>query len=287
MKINIIGATGNLGRKVVEFLLAAGHPASDIIASVRTPAKATDMAAQGIAVRRADYDEPASLESAFRVTETLLLIPTFASVEPRIVQHFNALQAARAAGVRRVVFAGFITSPESRFYVAPFLQYAESKLRLSGMEWTIARNNMYMESMVGWTPKFIEAGFVPYPVPTGRIAFVTRDDIARSLAAICRDHAHAGKVYSLTGSEAISSAALGALLTQLSGKDVVGGKATAEDYRRFADADNESPGMINTLLTIYEAAEAGEFGFVSKDIEKITGTPPASATEVLTAKYRS
>lgn len=282
MKINIIGATGRLGSKVIEALLERGVGPSDLIASVRTPEKAAGHAERGLEVRRADYDDYDSLEEAFQGTDVLLLIPSTAAVEPRIQQHANAVRAAKAAGVGRIVFAGVATaSPESLFEVAPFILYAESKIRLSGIPWTLLRNNMYMESMLGWLKRFKEEGKLPYPLKEGRIAFVAYQDLAHATAAACMSKGAEGKIYELTGPDAPSMPELAALLSEETGADIRFEYPSEQDYLQFSKMDKASPVMLQILLSIYRAAEAGEWGNVTGHVEELTGRAPISIREMV------
>lgn len=285
MKINVIGATGNLGSLVINSLLAQGANPSDLIASVRTPAKADGLRALGIEVRRADYDDYESLVTAFQGTDVLLLIPTFAAPEPRVIQHGNAIRAAEAAGVKRTVFSSVATaSPESLFKVAPFILYAESRLRLSKMEWTILRNNMYMDSMLGWLPRFMEEGQIPYPLKEGRIAFIMRKDLGRATAACLMGEGHEGKIYELTGPEALSMPELAKVLSEVTGKEIKFGQPSETDYVHFSHADNASEAMLDTMLSIYRAAEVGEWGNATDDVFRLTGKKALSVSEVANQK---
>ena len=147
MKINVMGASGQLGQKVMAVLLEQGAAPEDLIASVRTLEKAANLKEAGIEVRCADYEKPESLVKAFAGTDVLHLIPSVANVEPRILQHCNAVEAAQQAGVKRMAFSSLSSAgfPDSRFVITPFMQYAEMKLRQSGMAWTILRDNMYLD----------------------------------------------------------------------------------------------------------------------------------------------
>lgn len=285
MKINVIGATGNLGRLVIDSLIQQGADPADLIASVRTPSKATALKELGVEVRRADYDDYESLVAAFQGTDVLLLIPTFAAPEPRVIQHGNAVNAAEAAGVKRIVFSSVATAtPESLFRVAPFILYAESKLRLSKVDWTILRNNMYMDSMLGWLPRFEEEGQIPYPLKEGRIAFVMREDLGRATAACLMGEGHEGKIYELTGPEALSMPELAGLLSEVTGKEIRFERPSEADYVHFSHADNASEAMLDTMLSIYRAAEAGEWGNATDDVFRLTGQKALSVREVASQK---
>jgi len=282
MRVNVFSAAGQLGRKVVRELM---HQGETPIASVRRPEKVVDMAARGIEVRQADYDKPDTLTTAFQNTEVLLLIPTSAPVEPRIRQHFDALQAAKAAGVGRVVLASFMAAtPESRFLIAPFMLYAESKLRLSGFDWTIVRNGMYSDPLANWAPQLARSGRLPYPVQTGRVAYVCRDDLARACAAVCIEPGHSEQLYKLTGPKAYSMEELADALSQATRSKIRFNPVSEQEFIRVCREDGEPEEMIAALTSMYRAVENGEFEEVTDDIERLTGTPPEAIDRFLARK---
>lgn len=287
MKLNVMAASGALGRRVIRELRARGIACGDIIASVRTPERAGSLAAAGIDVRRADYDDMASLQSAFTGTDTLLLIPSIAPVEPRILQHDRALTAARNAGVRRVLFSSLVTAGrlDSRFAVTPFLLYAESKLRQSGMQWTILRNGMYFDPVVNWVPELKAMGRLPYPVRSGRVAYVARDDLARATAGAMVSPVAVGEVYELTGPEALTMEALARAIEQAVGTPISFDPVSDEEYADICRRGSESVPeyLIDMLTTIYHAVDNGEFETVTDHVEKLSGTPPRTVAEVLQA----
>ena len=168
MKINVLGGTGQLGSRIIHSLIVGGASPKQLIVGCRDESKAQRFADLGMEVRFADYDIPESLAPAFEGTEVLMLIPSMAAVEPRIVQHDNILAAARSASVGKIVFSSFSAArTDSKFHIAPYLVYAESKLRLSGIDWTILRNGMYLDPLADWAPALAEQGRLPLPRPTG------------------------------------------------------------------------------------------------------------------------
>jgi len=169
MKVGILGASGHLGSKTIEALLAGGARARDIAAIARHPGKLQSWAERGVDVRAGDYDIPDLLVTAFRDLDRLLLVPSTAMPGPRIQQYENAIEAAHRSGVPHLVHYGLLaTAIECPFRISPFLVYAESALRTSGLEWTILRNGMYADPVVDWVPKIVEMGAIPYPTGDGR-----------------------------------------------------------------------------------------------------------------------
>ena len=284
MKIQVVGASGHLGRKVMLALLEQGAGPGDLIAGVRTPEKAANLERRGVIVRRADYDDPASLTAAFQDTDVLLLIPTLAPVEPRILQHGRALAAAGEAGVKRILFSSFVTAvPHSRFLVSPFMLYAESKLRVSGLDWTILRNGMYLDPIADWIPELVEMGHLPYPVRQGRVAYISRDDLARATASACLESGHSGKVYELTGSGALSMPDLAGMLSRVTGKTIRFDGVTEAEYAEVCRKGREQVPemMIPVLTSLYRAVDNHEFAAVTHDVELLTGAPAEHAENYL------
>jgi NAD(P)H dehydrogenase (quinone) len=282
MRINVMAASGQLGRKVMGALLDQGAMPADLTASVRTLEKAADLAVGGIRLRRADYDDPGSLVEAYIDTDVLLLIASVASVEERIVQHYNALEAAKQAGVKRVVFVSFAAAaPESEFHIAPFSLYAEAKVRQSGLEWTILRDGMYLDPVADWVPDLVKMGRLPYPVRTGRVAYISRDDIARALAAACLDSSTAGNLYELTGPQALTMSEVADAISQVTGRTVTFDSISEEEYMAICLEDGIPEPFAKVLASMYRAVENGEFETVTDHVQQLTGTPAETVESYL------
>jgi len=284
MAFHVMGAGGQLGREVVRALLDRGVAPADVVCNVRSPDKVADLAGQGLAVRRADYDDPPSMVEGFVGAEALLLIPTFVPVEPRVVQHGNAVQAAMQAGVGRLLLCSFGSgSPESRFQVAPFMLYAESRTRLSGLPWTVLRNGMYLDPIADWVPELVAIGRLPYPVRTGRVAYISRHDLGRAAAGAMVDDAHAGRVYDLTGPEALSMPRLAGIVSAVTGSTVRFDSITDEQYAQVCrDGEESVPEYLIPILTsLYHAVEDGEFGAVTDHVQQLAGSQPEDAESYL------
>ena len=282
VKINVLGATGGLGSRVVDALVDRGLPPEDLIACSRSPDRLRRFKDLGIDIRRADYDAPETLSGALEGTDVLMLIPSASDVEPRIVQHSNILEAARSAGVKRVVLTSSSAArTDSKFLIAPYLVYAESRLRTSGLGWTILRNGIYLDPLVDWAPALAAMGRLPYPVRRGRLAYVSRDDLARACAAACALDRHADQVYELTGPRALSIPELASALTDATGQAIRFDEVTEEEFAEICRADRIPEPDIAILASLYRAADNGEFEQLSDDIRLLTGIPPMAAEEYL------
>jgi NAD(P)H dehydrogenase (quinone) len=285
MKIALTAATGQLGARVIEALLGSGVTASDIVAGARIVSKASALTECGIDVRQADYDAPKTLATAFSGVERLLLIPTMAPPAPRVIQHQAALDAAREAGVKHISFFGIAgTSPEVPSALMPFLLYAESAVRNSGMAWTILRNCFYADPIVEWVDDIVKMGTIPYPTANGATAYVARADIARAAAAVLTGESHDGKIYNLTGPERMTTADLCRAVATATGKPVEDRNASDDDYR--AIAGDQPPFMTAVLLGLYHGIRDGYYDVLSNDIETLTGKAPQRFEEQVRQHYQ-
>ncbi len=280
--IFVMAASGGVGRLTVEALLSQGVPPEMVIAGGRNTEKMAVFADLGVKVRHADYVDGKGLVSAYQGVDTLVLIPTKTQPAPRCVEHANALTAAKAAGVKRVIFLSLqAAEPTSLFTVASFILYAESATRLSGMEWTIARMSLYTDPLADWVPALQSMGTLPYPMKDARIAYVSRADIARALAAIALRNNVNGEVVELTGPAALSMPELAAAISIASGTTIGFSSITEDEFREMCRRDHEPEEIIGFLVTLYRAAEAQEFANVSSAIELLTGRPPETVIQAV------
>jgi NAD(P)H dehydrogenase (quinone) len=216
--IAITGATGQLGRLVVEGLLAS-QPASSIVAIVRDPAKASAWAARGVQVRQGDYTQPAALAQALQGVDKLLLISS-SEVGQRTAQHRNVIDAARQAGVKLVAYTSILRADSSPLGLAREHRETEALLRASGLPHVLLRNGWYTENYTESAPAAVQHGAVLGSAGTGRFAFAARADYAAAAVAVLTQEGQAGRVYELAGDQAYTLADYAAEIARLSGKPV-------------------------------------------------------------------
>jgi NAD(P)H dehydrogenase (quinone) len=217
--IVITGATGQLGRLVIQELLKTA-PASDIVAAVRSPEKAADLAALGVQVRHADYTLPATLATAFEGASRLLLISS-SEVGQRLPQHRAVIDAAKQAKVPLLAYTSILHADRSPLGLAMEHQATEALLRESGLPFVLLRNGWYTENYTGNVATAIAHGAVLGSARDGRIASAARADYAAAAAAVLVRDDQARLIHELAGDEAFTLQQLAAEIARQSGKPVV------------------------------------------------------------------
>src|SRR5947209_3801694 len=225
--IAVTGATGQLGRLVIHSLLKA-VPAQQIAAVVRDPAKAESFKAEGITVRRGDYDDPTGLECAFGGVKKLLLI---SAAEPgkRVRQHENAITAAKKAGVQLIAYTSLLRADLSTLELAADHRATETLLKASGVPYALLRNGWYTENYLGAMLMALAHGAFVGCVGEARIASASRLDYAAGAAAVLTSSFdQSGRIYELAGDEPHTLAELADEVARQTGKPIV--------YRYVAEA---------------------------------------------------
>lgn len=284
--IMVTGASGELGRRVVEFLLER-VPASRVAALARRPEALVDLADRGVSVRRGDYEDPEGLERAFDQVEKLLLISgtTFTDVK---AAHRNVIRAARAAGVRHVHYTAIQRRAESTFEIPQVTQwdeYTEKDLATSGLDVTVLRNSQYLESFDMLIGELAADRVIRVPAGHTLTALATRSDMAEATAAVLATEGHAGRSYTLAGSHAFTLDDVAAILGQVTGAPVTYQDTPIEDYvaARMKAGMPESWAWFTGAW--FQAIAAGEFT-ASGDLERLLGRPPTTIRDCL-AERRS
>ena len=166
--IGITGASGQLGQRVIETLLKK-VPASQIIAIARTPDKIQHLAAKGVEVRQADYDQPETLASAFAGVDTLLLISA-SEIGKRVPQHQAVIEAAKAAGIKFLAYTSLLHAETSSLSLAEEHRQTEAAIKASGIPYVFLRNGWYAENYLGSLPAALEHGAFLGSAGGGRVS---------------------------------------------------------------------------------------------------------------------
>ncbi len=272
--IALTGATGNVGGTVARRLSARGVPLRLI---GRDPSRLPSLPG-AVAAPAAVYGDTPAMTAALAGADVLFLVSGRESAH-RVAEHSSVIDAAAAAGVRRIVYTSFFgASPECTFTFGRDHWHTEAYVRASGLEFTFLRDNFYLSVLTGM------AGadrVIRGPAGTGRLSAVAQEDVADVAAVVLQDDAHAGATYDLTGPSALSLDEVAAILGRFSGRPVTYlAETEPEAYAsraHYGAAEFEVAGWVSTYLAIAR----GELEGVSDDIARILGRPARSFEQYL------
>jgi NAD(P)H dehydrogenase (quinone) len=280
----VTGAAGQIGRRVLDLLLAA--KAGPIIATTRKPEALAEYAAKGVEVRRADFDDEAGLAVAFKGAGRALLISTDKLDRPgaRLAQHLAAVRALEKAGVRHVVYTSFVNAePSSKVLISGDHHATEAALAKSSLDFTILRNNVYLDMLLMALPQAVATGQWFNARGNGAAAFVTREDCARAAAAALAASTTGRTRLDITGPEALTSEQVAAITSRVTGRPVKHVSLPPEALKEGMVKNGLPPPVADLLLSFDAANQAGEFAVVTDAVLKLTGKAPQSVEEFLTA----
>ncbi|MFC5887462.1 SDR family oxidoreductase [Kitasatospora sp. CM 4170] len=275
----VTGATGQLGRLVVEGLLAR-VPASEVAVAVRSAGKAADLAARGVTVREVDYDRPESLAGAFGAGDRVLLI-SGSEVGRRIPQHTAVVEAARAAGVALLAYTS--APGAATFRLADEHKATEAAIRESGLRYSFLRNGWYTENYLGDAAGTVDRGIVIGSAGEGRIASAPRKDYADAAVAVLvgegDEGGHADTVYELSGDVAWSLPELAAELAKASGRPVGHRDVTPAEHREVLVGAGLPEGFAEVLVDVDAGIARGELAGTPGDLARLIGRPTVPLAE--------
>jgi len=284
MTIGITGAGGQLGGSVLNELLSRGAKPAEIVAITRSPEKLATFAAKGITVRAGDFDAPAGLAAAFKGIDTLLIIPT-SDLRPgkRTPQHQAAVDAAKAAGVRHVVYVSTVAVRPGQDLLQSHHD-TEQAVFASGLKWTIARMGLYWENLLHGALQHALSSGVFAATGTAPIANLSRDDIAAALAGLLLGQGHEGAVYHLTGAAALTPAEIAATIGKVFGKPVQVAAVTDAQYAGALKAAGMPDFYVDALLALEQTGAKGMLDLVTGDVERLSGKKPRAFADFLGAR---
>ena len=275
--IAITGATGQLGQHVIESLLKT-VPASQIVAIVRNPAKATALSQQGITVRQADYSDEAAFTTALQGIDKLLLISS-SEVGQRAPQHRNVINAAKAAHVKFIAYTSLLHADTSPLGLADEHVATEQMLAESGIAYALLRNGWYTENYLASAPAALEHGVFIGAAGEGKIASATRADYAAAAARVISEDGHAGKTYELAGDAGWTLSQLAAELAKQSGKKVVYQNLSEADFAAALKGVGLPAGLADMLADSDTGASKGGLFDDSHTLSKLIGRPTTSLSD--------
>jgi len=278
----VTGASGHLGQRVVDLLVETG--AGDIIATTRSPGKLE--VRDGVQVRAADFDDPASMDRAFAGATRMLLISTDALDRPghRMEQHVRAIDAAKRAGVQHIVYTSLSHAiADSPVLIAGDHVGTEAALYESGLGFTILRNNLYTDLLLMSLPQAIATGQLFAAAGDQGAAYITREDCARAAASALASSFGGQRTLEVTGPEVLTYADLAVLASEVSGKPV---HHIALEPAALVDGMVQSGAMPEAVAKLWvsfdEGMARGLFGPATESVQELSGRAPESVASFIT-----
>lgn len=281
--IVVTAAAGKLGRATAA-ALRASLPAAQVRLTARDPAKLANLAAAGFEVGYGDYDDAASLATAFAGAHAILLISSpELETAVRRRQHGTAIAAATRVGAR-IVYTSFTNAnADSRFLGAAAHAEAEALLRAGTAPFTLLRTNQYVANLDGVLGPARASGVLAMPAIGAKVAWLAHCDAGAAAAAVLTGGGHEGRCYELTGPEALDGYGVAAALAVAAGRPVVAQDVGLDEFRSRFRLYGMAERTIDYLISLYEAAAAGEYAAVSEDLARLIGRPPTPLNEALQA----
>lgn len=274
----VTGASGHLGRFAVNELLARGMPAVDIIAVVRSPSKAADLAERGVQVREGDYSRPETLTAALVGVDRLLLV---SSSEPghRVAHHTNVIEAATAAGVSRIAYTSLLDADQSTNPLAGEHRGTEQALRAAGVPFTLLRNGWYTENYTDQLAQYLQRGVILGAAGTGKIAAATRQDYAAAAAvALLQDEGN--RRYEL-GGPAFDLTELAQVISDITGTPVTYRDLSVEEYAASLQQAGLDDATAQFVASLDTSIAHGDLQTDSQDLPQLLSRPATPLAEVI------
>jgi NAD(P)H dehydrogenase (quinone) len=278
MKIGVTGATGQLGRLVVEKLKGKGLSAN-VVALARTPQKAAGL---GVGACEFDYNNPEKLVDALHGIEKLILI-SGNELGQRATQHANVIEAAKKAGVKWVVYTSLLHANTSTLSLASEHFATEKILQASGLPYTILRNGWYTENYAGSVQGALAGGAFIGSAGNGKIASAARADFADAAVEVITGEGHQGKVYELAGDQSFTLADLAAEISKQSGKAIPYNDLPEIEYAKVLKSFGVPEGFADAIASWDVAASKGDLFDESHQLSKLIGKPTTPLAETVKA----
>ncbi len=289
--ILVTGATGHFGNAAVNFLLEKGIKATEILALVRNEQSANELYKKGVGVKVADYDNYASLLDAFKGVKKLLFI-SGSDITKRLSQHQNVVNAAKESGVNHLIYTSFQRKNETEesplWIVAQSHIQTEKWIKESGIDYTILRNNLYMDFLPGFIGENVLDNKVIFvPAENGKVSPVLRSEMAEAAAVILATTGHEGKEYEFTNTVAESYFEIAKTISDVSGKAINYISPSAEDYAKTLTGCGVPAEVVGIFSSFAIAQAQGELDKEGTDLEKLLQRKPISVKDFLINLYAS
>jgi NAD(P)H dehydrogenase (quinone) len=278
----VTGASGHLGRLVVEELLDRGVSPSEVVCVVRTPSKVQDLRRRGLEIRMGDYGDPETLKDAFADVSSVLLVSS-SEHGNRVPHHTNVIEAARAAGVERIAYTGLLNTDGTSNLLVGEHQGTEEVLRRSGVPFTLLRNGWYIENYTDQLGRYLALGAIFGAAGAGKVSAASRSDYAAAAAAaLLADDKQTDVVYEL-GGPAFNLSELAQIITEVTGTQVVYRDLTVEQYTDALLKGGLDESTARFVAALDAVIAVGDLETDSDDLVRLIGRPVTPVAEVVTA----
>ncbi|MBQ4915062.1 SDR family oxidoreductase [Maribacter sp. MMG018] len=276
MKIAVTGATGKLGRLVIEKLKERTDE-STIIALARTPEKGKDL---GVEVRAFDYGNLPQMTESLKGVDKLLLI-SGSELGQRVEQHTNIINAAKEAKVGSIAYTSLINLDTSSVALVPEHYDTEKVLKESGIDYTILRNGWYTENYTDSLKATIELGTLYGASGNGKINSATREDLAEAAAIVLTTEGHEGKTYELAGDEAYTMSDYAQEISKQTGKKIPYVDLPEGEYAEVLEKAGLPKNIAGFLAGAHNSTAKGDLFNDSRELSKLLGRPTTPLSKVI------
>jgi NAD(P)H dehydrogenase (quinone) len=283
--ILITGANGHLGTAVIEQLLT--HvPAEHIVGMVRDADKGRALQQKGVSLRVAEYSDKEALAQAMQDIKKVLLI-SGGEAEDALQQHYNVVDAAKVAGVNVIAYTSR-SLQNTDTLMNPLMKRhfdTEAYIQSSGIDYLLFRNALYMDVIPGFVGKQVFEKGIQLPAGQGKVAYALRSEMGEAIANILVKPAPQHKIFTLTGTEAVSFDDVAAVLSELSGQPVDYSAIKATDFEAQKSAQGLPPALIQKIVNFLSDIAQGQEATVTGELAQALGRKPTALFEGLKQLY--
>jgi len=286
--ILVTGATGNLGKATISSLLKKGTDAKDIAALVRDEAKGMAFKSNGIQVRPGDYQDVASLKSAFEGIDKLLLISSSSDIAQRFEQHKNVINAAWEAGVNHIIYTGFNMKDLRQSSMVADVQYHEDTadyLKQMAVPYTLMSNTLYADIVPIIAGIDILKNGISIPAGMGKVPFLPITEMAEALAVVLTNPGHENKEYVIAAETAFSFAEIAGIIAEITGTTIAYKQIEVTSYIAQLVEQGVSEDDAAYLARFAGAIAKGEFDTNKSDVKQLLGRAETSLPDFLRNRY--
>lgn len=280
----VTGASGHLGRLVIDALLQRGVPANQIIAGARTPDRIADLIDRGVGAAELDYDRPETILAAMVGADPVdkILLISGSEVGQRVAQHRAVIQVAADRGViTEIVYTSAPFATTSDLVLAPEHKATEEALAASGLPSVVLRNNWYNENYLSKLDEVRDNGILLGSAHGGRVASASRKDFAEAAAVVLTTEGHIGKVYELAGDTAWTYDDLATALGEVLGRAVVSKDVSTQEHAAALQQAGLPGGAIGFVTGLDANIAEGDLAFTDGTLSRLIGRPTTPLIDTL------